>query len=123
MTSAKVSLHRVMGLVIYSEAMLQNIQNEKPQGIPGIGLQDIKVTKSKQLDYLSGSGNFRSVSLERSLQNSSSNVLLLYYTALLIVIFIVYMALASNLFIFLFSWISVFIRKCPKFCFMKKVKF
>lgn len=44
-TAGNVGLHRAMGLIIYSEAMLQNIQNQKPEGIPGIGLQDMEVTK------------------------------------------------------------------------------
>lgn len=34
-TTAKIGVHRLMSLVVCLEAMLQNIQNQKPQGKPG----------------------------------------------------------------------------------------
>lgn len=34
-TTAKIGVHRLMSLVVCLEAMLQNIQKQKPQGKPG----------------------------------------------------------------------------------------
>lgn len=51
-----------------------------------IGFLDMKVTECRQLDYLCSNRNLKSRISEGSFQKSSSNVLLRYVTALLIII-------------------------------------
>lgn len=88
-TAAKFGQHKLMSLVICLEAMLQNI---KPRNIREnlINCVNRHEGNCQELDYLSGAEKLRLINWERSFQKCSSNILLLYFTAPLIVICTLY---------------------------------